>query len=714
MGLVVAQVQPADAFTLFSSLLDNYQPGQATDPKANADGQTLGQFIPMVDFSDCANQIADHWSWPVGTDGNVTIVYAYDPSFDQLFAGLDPSIEANVKLQIQQAMNQWTTAYYGSQGYYGLYDSYARSSGLTVLQNQSLQNTTPAFMDVRSAVVHELGHVLGFAHCDQGVTVGRNYAYFDGSNLRGSGGQNIQLYSGDFDPMANFYNAQTGFNNNGNPLSVGYSGQEVMSEYSSSGNGLGRSAGEINHTLSWDELDGYRFIYGAAPLVFTNIGSPTLIIKAAPLSDPRIVCEGVPSGLPNSPNTPFQGVTIEGATITFNTAFAPWVYNPLLQGEQIGYGTVGYNLDITTFPGLPKIYGTSVTAMGTDNTNLTTPTFDNFDIGQPDNDNPDYVFNQVATTYDGVPPLGQDTKDSITVKWSAPNAGIPPSNPALNINHTLHVGLTPDVFDWIDFPLSASVYDANNTSYSVPVAPVHFWIGTGFTGYANNSTANNPFRSTCLTATTGSNFTGVAGLAVTAPADGTKLFNLQVADATDMGLALSNLNMQLLNRLQQSNQVITVTNFGTNVLNRGQTFVVILQGDASYLPSNIISNHNYMYFNRPDLLGKQLFAYVGSTNNHMRVDNFTLLNAPAAKAAGGRPTLNIQPDLTNTVTLSWPSAFAGYTLQQSTSLGGDGGGDGGDGWFKCSNGLPHPPHNGTNSVTVPITSPTMFYRLSIP
>jgi hypothetical protein len=678
MGLVVAQVQPADAFTLFSSLLDNYQPGQATDPKANVDGQNAS----VADFSDCVNQAADHWSWPLDNNGNVTITYAYDPSFDQLFVGLDPSVEASVKDQIRKAMDQWELAPVGSPMNYGFYDSYARSSGLTTTAVQS--QTIPPFMDVRSATVHELGHVLGFAHCDQGVSEGRNYAYFDGGGNRGTGGQNIGSYSGDFDPFKNYYNSLTGFNNFGNPLSVGYWGQEVMSQYSSSGFGFGRQPGEIYHTLSWDELDGYRFIYGAAPLLFTTTGSPTLIIKAAPLSDPNVVCEGVPFGLPNSANTPYQGVTIQSATIIFNTAFNPGFFNPFLAGEQAGYSFEGYNFDLTAGNGTVPITSVKVSLSGTENTTLVAP---------------DPTYNGLFTTYSTAGTSGFDEKDSISVTWTGLSTPIPP-------NQVFHVGLTADVYDWIDYPLTVNVTDTANNINQASATPVDFLMAAGVNGYVNNTSANNPFQATCLTTTVASNLVGAAGLAVTAPANNTKVYNLQVADVTGMGLSLSNLNRTLLTQLQQSNRMITVTNFGTNVLNRGQKFVVILQGDASHLPSNI---SNYVYLNRPDLLGKQLFAYVASTNNHMRVDNYTLLNTTPRVAAGGRPTLNIQPGPTNTVNLSWPAAFTGYSLQQNTSLD-----DGGDGWFICSNGLPHPPKNGTNSVTVPMTSPTMFYRLSNP
>src|SRR5262249_13864947 len=142
--------------------------------------------------------------------------------------------------------------------------------------------------------------------------------------------------------------------------------------------------------------------------------------------------------------------------------------------------------------------------------------------------------------------------------------------------------------------------------------------------------------------------------------------------------------------------------------------VVILQGSASYLPGNIATNGHYCYLNRPDLTNRELFVSLVSSNNHVRVGNFSLVGVPPVHSVTPAPHLSIQADPTNTVTLSWPSPFVGYTLQQSTSLGGDGGGDGGDGWFKCSNGVPHPPKNGTNSVTVPMTLPTMFYRLSNP
>ena len=94
-----------------------------------------------------------------------------------------------------------------------------------------------------------------------------------------------------------------------------------MSEYSSSGVStgtphFGRQPGEIYHTLSWDELDGYGFMYGTNSVQFvevTNASMANLILQASP-NEPltgapfpnTVVCDGIPYGTPNG----LGGVTI--------------------------------------------------------------------------------------------------------------------------------------------------------------------------------------------------------------------------------------------------------------------------------------------------------------------------------------------------------------------------------------------------------------------
>src|SRR5215472_19182207 len=171
-------------FTLYNSNMKGFDPQSdiPVPPAADYDAS------PNGDFSNCTNALNDHWAWPVN-GGKVTITYWIDSSFDKLFTGPNAAAtEAGVQAQIVQAMKQWATA--SSTGY-GQWDSYARASSLnlnvTTLNEGPQQQTVTPFMDVRSATLHELGHILGFAHCDQGAAASRNFAYFDSNGNRGTG-----------------------------------------------------------------------------------------------------------------------------------------------------------------------------------------------------------------------------------------------------------------------------------------------------------------------------------------------------------------------------------------------------------------------------------------------------------------------------------------------------------------------------------------------
>jgi hypothetical protein len=636
------------------------------------------------DLSDCINRAHDHWAWPAA-GGKVVITYYFDSSFDSLFAGRNgPAVETQVKAQIVLAMQQWAAIGNGtlnSAGYdsiYGPYDSYARANPLS-LNIQNAQTVSP-FMDVRSATVHELGHVLGFAHCDDGVKAGLNFAYFDelpvgnrgvGPNFGIGGTGGLGQYNGipgngtpgNVEVFNNYFLQISG---NGIPGygPPGMYGQEVMSQYSSDslpplGNGIpqfGRQPGEIYHTLSWDELDGYLFIYGTLSVEFepaASEGGANLVIQAGknnPLTgqpfEPGTICEGVPYGVPNNPSDSTQGVTIQNATITFNSQSA----------VPIGFETAGFNLDITTDNTVPNVNGVEITVSGTDNTTLAGPTFNNrVYASQP---NPNYVFNSVDEL-----PMGPEPVDSIGVSWSNPNQDIPEGT-------LLHVGLTPDVWDWVDYPVTTVVFGDGGYAQNVPATPVHIWSSASFHGFAvNPSPLDNRISASCLTSISSTNTAGVVGLAMIAPTNSsgnpTRVYNLQLADVTGMGLALSNLNSQTLALLEQSNMVITVTNFGTNILSSGQQFVAIMEGSASYLPPQIATNSDYIYLNRPDLADRELFAVVTSSDGHTTVHNYTLINAPPTVAGAfalGASSLLIGPAAgSNSIVLAAPSPVSSWT-----------------------------------------------------
>jgi hypothetical protein len=204
----------------------------------------------------------------------------------------------------------------------------------------------------------------------------------------------------------------------------------------------------------------------------------------------------------------------------------------------------------------------------------------------------------------------------------------------------MHVGVTPDVWDWSDFNITATLFDNKvpvPDSLTIPTTPVHWYSPAGSAGatFADASRPDGRITGACLTSIASTNKVPVSGLAVTSPGktNSTAVFNLQLADVTGMGLTLSNLNSTELAQLQQSNRVISVPRFGTNILNPGQQFVLILQGGTNSLPPNIYTNHLYaMDLSLSNLVNREVFAAVTSQDSHTIVHNYSLLNAPSTVA----------------------------------------------------------------------------------
>ena len=170
-------------FTLFNSNTGSDPYGSVLSvPAAEVDA------APDADFSDCLNRPNDHWHWPIPASGPIVIYYAYDSTFDTLFANTQAgqATETAIKAQITLAMQQWSSAANAS---YGQFDSYARGNAQAPVTLDGLTDNFPQFMDVRSATLHELGHILGFAHCDQGAMANppANFAYTDSQGHRGAG-----------------------------------------------------------------------------------------------------------------------------------------------------------------------------------------------------------------------------------------------------------------------------------------------------------------------------------------------------------------------------------------------------------------------------------------------------------------------------------------------------------------------------------------------
>jgi hypothetical protein len=591
-------------------------------------------------FSDVLANPNDHLHW-----NQTTITYSFDANFNAMFP--DPRIKAQVRLALATWANASTIGYSPTYGY-DYFDTLEM----------------PAFCDIRSITLHELGHALGLGHPGPASSPGAGAFYTLNFIYVPDGG----------DPSTE---TLTKVN-----TSQAYpaTSTEVMYAFFSSG--------EYRRILTWDELDAYNKVYGNQALTFTEVPSGGNIVFSAW----NAAANGLSAGnlavtfVSGTQGTMASGSVITSAILYFNN------HPP----TKIGFQTHGNNW--TAKNNVFKVHTVKVRTHGTDNT---TP-----DAWWDNNGTP-YFFNS------GGPPTGVSgaavgLKNDITWTWTLPGATAATDIP---VGTDFHPGLALDVNNWT-VANSQCLDISGNFSSTLPLTVADTMDNAVVGSMAAEAAGSSPEAGHQLTFfTPATNALCVQGFSIVASdAPQTTISQLEYADVTGMGLSLSNLNKAGLAQLQTNGLVVTVSNFGTYTLTSNQRFVVVLTDFNSCIPSDVSTNGHFLILNRPDLLKKELFLTWQSANAENTVQNFAMVGDPPA---GSRPTLRInrQGPTTNNVILTWDAPSTGFVLQQNTNITVNS-------WQAVEN-VPNVVRSATlgvyqNQVSVPATSRQEYYRLYHP
>lgn len=295
--------------------------------------------LPNYNFVDLAtnpNQFAS-WDPDVPNGNTTTVTYRFDPSFTN---------DSRIRNQIRLAFDQWDSAWSTADG---ANYSYMRNSG------------TQPFGDIRSIMVHEIGHALVFHHPNIGSGINRNYV----PNATPP------------PPIV----TQADQNN------------EVMRSWI--------PAGAYTQILSHDELDGYNYFYGNQNLNFAEIfgGTADILVSAGPESNSGTWAATRPAGTQRNATDVTQGWQLTSAPINFNST----------SSTPMGFRTLGINWDYQN-PSSTKL--THEFEIRTRGTNNPTPLF-HYDGSSARH------FNTYTTSAIG----GANQKDDLLHKWSNTDPG---------------------------------------------------------------------------------------------------------------------------------------------------------------------------------------------------------------------------------------------------------------------------------------------------
>jgi hypothetical protein len=409
------------------------------------------------------------------------------------------------------------------------------------------------------------------------------------------------------------------------------SGNEVMNSSINSGN--------YNHILSYDELDAFNFVYSGQNLDFMEVASTAtaeITIDTFTAAATTWAVGGSSFFYRNAADLTQGGRSVSGS-ISINTASV----------FKQGFRTKGINWDYRCSSITTETL--RIRTRGTDNPE-TFARYDGPAVGSPSTFT---MFNSAA-----VPGF----KDDLLHTWSAPTVPIPPVTSGAN----LHVGIELDVWDWSVF--SAIAQDSIGTPCTATFVSSHEWNNAFVSALRAPAQPVQPGE-LVMEPPVQPRARGL--VLVTSDSPVNRLANLAIADVTGRNLKLAELNRTTLENLKSGGQLQVIANFGIREVSPNSEFVVVLQGGTEDLPDNIRTNRNFILLNRPDLLDRELFVFVESSNEESATGMYALIGTPVVGNQPGGvqpPRLEIVRIGDGQIKICWPESSEGFVLQGALSL----------------------------------------------
>lgn len=509
--------------------------------------------------------------------------YSFDESLitwrmsDSFLAAFpDPILQNQVRL----AMGEWQTAASSAE---------RRSS---TRWNWTRNNGYQPVIDLRTAVIHEVGHALGFQHADA--------SYFNETG-----------------PGDTAWNRNYRLDGAGDPFVAPPAGGEVMNE----GNAVGFlpsqkppsgiPPGAYWRTVSRDEVAALDYAYGR-PLAFQEVGpgvTPMILVDTFVGGGGLAVGVGGPDvSLFRDPSNHAAGSRILLSSIAISD-------NP---GTPIGLLTRASAWSYTNNTG-ESLSALTLRSEGTSN-------------GEP-----------LGVTSSGTHRFTDYEQANTTALHQFENRGhrfLEPLGGSIPTGSTVDFGLTLDAWDWSVERATAITTDGD--AIGLPLISLTGWVQGGYGSPGSGSSGGAPTDALGLSEMLGQFVPTAQGFRVVASDQRVSLSEVAFASVAGLGLGLDDLNPATLAELDTEGRLVRLP-FQTVEIAPGEDLVLVLDGLVDDLPEELQQSGAFQLLNdarwTEAMARGEILVYSRVSGAAGLVDAFSLINsAPIVGRAVPEPT----------------------------------------------------------------------------